>query len=156
MNLNTESEWFESYVLIAIVSVLLIGALSMMAIGGSVTNYDYSVTVTPVDSMDNIDSSEVIEYSSLAEYEKQLVQNALENSGADSESEHFETKVNQKDVVTDNRVVNINGVISYVNVNESLDEVSDQTRQQGFGLFILSILVLISGLASLSDRDPYV
>ena len=156
MTLDDDSKRLETYILITIVSALLIVGSGMMAMGGTVTEYDYSLTVTPVDSMDNIDSGEVVEYSSLTEYEKQLVQDALEDSGADSESEYYDTVKNKKNVVTDNRVVNINGVISYVNINESLDEVSDQTGQRGFGLIVLSIVVLIVGLAATSDREAYV
>lgn len=143
------------YALITITSVLFILGLSMMILGGTVTEYDYSVTVTPVDSMNNIDSSEVVEYSSLTKYEKELIQEALENSAANTKSEYYDTVQNNKNVVTNNRVVNINGVISYVNISESSDKISDQTGQTGFGLLGLSVVMFILGLAGLSERNRY-
>lgn len=157
MKLNDEnSDKRELYAFIGITSVVFILGVSMMIVGGTVTEYDYSVSVTPVDSMDNIDSSEVVEYSSLTEYEKELIQDALDNSGAYSKSEYYDTVKNDKDVVTDNRIVNINGVISYVNINESTDKISDQTGQRGFGLVAISVVFFFAGLAASSNRDPYV
>lgn len=141
------------YVMIGITGLLFVLGVSMMIVGGTVPEYDYSVKVTPVDNMENIDSSEIVKYSSLTEYEKDLIQNALENSGAYSQSVHYETVENDKDVVTNNRIVNINGVISYVNISESVNMVSDREGRRGFGFLATSIVLFFGLLASVSERE---
>lgn len=156
MTLNKDPEQLKAYALVVIVLAMFGGSLIMTTVmSGTVTEYRYDVSVTPVDSMDNIDSSEVVEYSKLNDYEQHLVQSAIDDSGADTESDHYETLENDKNVETDNRVVNINGVVSYVNIAESTDEVPDETGQHGFGLFLLAFVVLFCGATALSDTSRH-